>query len=160
MERITNSLAPLASGLLRLYGIETYITDDSDDRQEKLIDFVLTAEESLQVVTGEGMIYQDPRILAKLDTLIRAEKTVEVVFGPNMHPDTASKLERVGAAIFRLDVMPEQHFVIVDGKRLRIEVPHTLSQKRRTQFFMSDPRTIITLTGVFEKLKHNASQLN
>jgi hypothetical protein len=149
-----------ADVFLRFFGIQPQESEYREDSQDELIDFVLEAQESLKVVSGEGRAYTNQQVLELISTLSGADDgSVEFVVGPSFRRASIDLLLDAGAKVYILNRELAQHLAIIDEQRARIEAPHSLSSGRRRQYFVRKSATKAELITIFNGLKAHATEI-
>jgi len=114
------------------------------DSQQECKNLFKSAKHNIRIVTGnlQHELFENEQILSILEdvsTRDEAPVTIEIIHGPEPDPESKSIFKLQKKAKGRMHIMrapkrPGAHFVLVDGRRYRVERYHEAHQPERMAF--------------------------
>lgn len=116
------------------------------------------AESSIKIVAGEACYSAYSSLREELEQALERGCDIEVILWKQANKKSVNALESLGIPVFKLDQRPDQHFVVVDGKDVRLEQPHRQGQEERVQYIIHNFKNAGKLNKRFEELKKQAEE--
>jgi len=137
-KRMMEKIIKLIARLLRVFPNRSI--DEAINMSKKLFD---KAEHSIKIVSGslDHSFYESFLIVDALKRASDRGVEVEIVCGPDVDGETSQLFDLADAGkikLYQLDRRPSVHFIVVDGKHVRIEEYHTPFQPERRAYIMFD----------------------
>lgn len=136
-------------------------TESSIELCQKLFE---RAEKTVHIVAGELRyeFYADSRIVEILRRKLGERVAVEIIHGPDADPRTRALLLEQSdnhLVVYELEFRPDTHFMVIDGKHVRVEEPHVSGQASRAHVVFDTLFLAQELEDEFSTLRQVARQI-
>jgi sugar-specific transcriptional regulator TrmB len=117
------------------------------------------ATENIQIVSGKlpYLVYGDSTIIESLMEAVKRGASIDIVTGPNSDDKSLEFFAGLGASVSILPAWQPHHFMVIDGRHVRIEKRHAENAKRRVHYVIMDYKNAIELEHEFYNLKKQAT---
>lgn len=103
---------------------------------------------------GEPMISAFEEILK-----LNPEMQIEIIVGPEADKESVSYYKKLGAKISTLDFWPIDHFTIVDGMHVRLEMPHHPRDPKTIQDIYLNYNFMTTYNNLLDDFRRQATPI-
>lgn len=146
--------------VFRLFSFGLDVNRSKESSKEACTKLFNQAKNSIVIVSGElnGEFYGDSRICKALTNAGKRGVSLEIAYGPQVSSKILTAVQKLekqysNVKLYPLSERPEPHFMLIDGKTIRVQLGHLPgAEEHRAVIKHDSPEVAATFSSFFDSL--------